>query len=115
MSDTAVPPATDATSLKRFFKRQFDIPVRVSTGTGKTCWICVRIPCEHKPYKAQEPIVYRHRFPDELGDRCAEIVYPGRGWRWCGNLAAHMISMTRAQWEQLLRQYADQPTEPASA
>lgn len=107
---TETKPAVDATSLKRFFKSEFGIPVRVRSSNGKAGWISVWIQSvprqKGEPFDA--PIRYLHRFSDELGRRCAEIVYPGNGWCWCGNISSVDIAMTRSQWEQLLSQYQEQ-------
>lgn len=105
----AIPtPATDATSLKRFFKAHFGIAVRVTTGKGKGQWINVWIPSLKRergtPYT--DPIRYPARFPDRMGNACMGIVYATseklRAQNWGGNISAHSISMRKSEWETFL-------------
>lgn len=97
--------AVDAKTLKRFFKERYNIPVRVRSSPGKAKWINVWIPSDHNAaLKGQ--LVYSHRFPDELGNKCMGIVYPDseqlRSQNWGGNIEPHSLAMFPAQWEQLL-------------
>ena len=99
-------PATDAVSLKRFFKERFGIPVRVRTSPTKSKYINVWIP-SNKRSSFNEPLSYSHHFPfEELGRRCLEAIYPNNPTlhdHWCGNVEPHSISMVPKEWERVLQ------------
>lgn len=102
-----VKPATDATSLKRYFKARFGIAVRVTSGKGKGHWITVWIPSDRRKTgeSMMAPLRYSATFPMALGSSCLRIIYPNNPdlWNhWCGNVSAHSISMSRKAWEELL-------------
>lgn len=111
MSDTVV---VDATSLKRFFKSRFDIAVRVRSGKRYVeVWVpsLRRVPGE--PFNA--PIRYAATFPNELGLACAEVVYPGKGWCWCGNIGRASITMSRDQWVAVMAAVGTKPIDDTLA
>lgn len=107
---------TDAVSLKRFFKKHFGIPVRVSTGTGKSRYIEARI-APVKTARHTDPLRYDHQYPAELGNQCLRIVYPNspglHEQNWGGNISAHMIVMRQPEWEQLIAAVEGQVETPA--
>lgn len=105
-----VPEELGAPWLKRFFKRKFDIPVRVKSSSGKAPWISVWI----SPDPANlHKLVYNHSFPSELGNRCMQVVYPNseklREQCWGGNITGHSLAMLEGQWRQVLQQCIDSP------
>lgn len=98
----------DATTLKRFFKERFGIPVRVHSGKH---YVEARI-APNKTARFTEPLTYSFIFPVELGARVVRVVYPNHPelWQqpWCGNIGRYGIAIRREQWEAILASYESQ-------
>lgn len=107
-----IPETIDASWMKRFFKRKFGIPVRVRGCGGQ--FVDVWIPSDRSQLHV---LKYDHHFPPELGNRCMRAVYPNseklREQNWGGNVGAHSIAISDAQWRQVLQQCIDDPIEVA--
>ena len=99
-----IPEAIDAPWLKRFFKRKFDIPVRVENA-GSSGWVRIWI-MSNRTARHSDPLTYNHRFPDELCQRCMAIVYKSSETlskqTWGGNIGAHSIAMYGRELRELL-------------
>jgi len=101
-----VPETLNAPWLKRFFKRKFGIPVRVTTGTSLHPYLCVWIQSQ-----GRHELIYEHDFPAAFGNRCMRIVYPNseklREQNWGGNITSHSIAMHIPEWRVVLQQCID--------
>lgn len=101
-----------AVELKRFFKRQYGIPVLANTGKN---YCGVRI--KPNPYtNHRDPITYPYSFPLEFGIRCLRVIYPNSPTlqdHWCGNVGPHDIAMSPRQWDEVLAQFTA-PSPPAT-
>ena len=110
-----VPDKLTAPWLKRFFKRKFDIPVRVRTLSGRAGYIEVWIASDRSRL---HELKYDHDFPAELGNRCMRVVYPNseqlREQNWGGNIGSHSLSMIVPQWKKVLQGLIDDPITVAS-
>ena len=95
--------AIDATSLKRFFKQQYGIPVRVRRGQSKFPYINVWIPYNNGGHTG---LVYDYSFPPELGNLCLGVIYGVQSdtakQSWGGNVQPHMIAMHTPEWQRVL-------------
>lgn len=94
----------NATILKRWFKQQFDIPVRVERSSR------VYI-LPNKTENHRDPITYNHQFPWDLGQKCLKLRYPESSklvQDWCGNIHPHQIVMTPPQWAIIMQMYNDE-------
>jgi len=98
-----------AVEIKRWFKKHFDIPVRVTTGSSKNPYQCVWIQ-RRQTERHTDPLVYDYAFPLEFGQACLRVIYPDHSSlqeRWCGNVSSNSISMHIGQWEEVLRAWEE--------
>jgi len=110
VDDTGVVPETlTAPWLKRFFKRRLGIPIMVE-GAGRSGWVRIWIMSDRtQPRK----LIFHHRFPPELGQRCMAIVYEGHeslsAQSYGGNITGNSISMYGRELRRLLQGLIDNP------
>lgn len=99
--------------IKQFFKKHFNIPVRVRTVAVKTPFVQVWIPSTSKNH---EPLKYDHAFPATLGKQLLKIVYPNsptlQAQTWAGNIGAYSLSMNESEWLQLKAIYEPTGVSP---
>lgn len=112
METSTLSRAEFSTRLKRFFKAQFGIAVRVSTNATKNPYIDVRIPPDKNP-NPRADLTYSKRFDAELGRRCMGVIYGTASkigqQSWGGNVGSTSIAMKRDEWEKVLVQYVPPP------
>lgn len=93
-----------STDLKRWFKQQFGIPVRVELNSR--VYILPK-----KTENPRDPLEYEHQFPLELGQKCLALQYPGEPKMhtyWSGNIHSNQIVMNPNQWQLIMQMYADE-------
>jgi hypothetical protein len=93
----------NAVNIKRFFKKQFGIPVRVSKVPVKHPFFQVWIENAEKDHR--KPLRYEHEFPVEMGQKLLDFIYgPGTPFP-AGNVQLHRLSFDEREWEHLLSHY----------
>ena len=94
-----------AAEIKQFFKKHFDIPVRVRTVAVKRPFVQIWIPCG-------DGMTYSHRFPDQLGNHCVKIIYGAdstlANQNWAGNTQPYSLSLDAEEWAKLQAIYEPQ-------
>lgn len=91
-----------ASEIKKFFKDNFGIPVRVRTVAVKHPFAQVWI--ENQEPDHRKPLRYDHEFPAELGQRLLDIIYGGQteNIRFpAGNVERHRMSFSAEQFDKL--------------
>lgn len=108
--DTGVVPENlTAPWLKRFFQRRLGIPIRVE-GANRKGWVHLWIMSD-RAYTRE--LIYHHRIPPELGQRCMAIVYEGHDGlskqAYGGNIMSNGIAMHGHELRRLLQGLIDRP------
>lgn len=112
VNDTnTVPTNLTAPWIKRFFKSEFSISVRVRASKR---YLEVWLPAK----RVGGVLKYEHKFTPELGNLCMRTVYPDSeklsAQSWGGNVNGHSISMTPKQWRSVFGSIIEASDEVAS-
>ena len=97
-------------AVKKYWKEQHGLNVRVSTTPTKQRWVTARMTLVNERYTGE--------FPLDTRIDALKIIYPGKPNLWeggsAGNVCSHMISMVESEWEEFFNLRAAKAAESPS-
>jgi len=97
-------------AVKKYWKEQHGLNVRVSTTPTKQRWVTARMTLVNGQYTGE--------FPLDTRIDALRIIYPGKPnlseGGSAGNVCSHMISMVESEWEEFFKVRASKVSESPS-